>query len=221
MKDYAAIYNVMKNNPLWSGIGPADFESVIRCMNGRTKKYKKNSVILMTGDEATHIGMIVAGGVRVIRENIDGESAILAELSESDVFGEVFACAGIDHIPVSVIAARDCEILFINYRKISTSCSSACDFHNKLIENTLRLLARKSLELNQKIEILSKRTTREKLRAFFDAQRGVARKFTVSLNREEMARFLCVDRSAMSGELGKMRDEGLIRFNKNVFELLH
>jgi CRP-like cAMP-binding protein len=220
MKNTVDVYNVVKSNPLWSGIGLKGFESIILCMDGRTRKFKKSAVILMSGDEATHIGMVLSGGVRVIGESIDGNSTILTELSESDIFGEVFACAGIDHIPVSIIAARPCEILFINYKKIATSCSSACDFHRKLIENMLKLIARKSLELNQKIEILSKRTTRAKLRAFFDEQRGLAKKFTVSLNREEMARYLCVDRSAMSNELGKMRDEGLIRFNKNAFELL-
>ena len=97
--------------------------------------------------------------------------------------------------------------------------SSACPFHAKLIENMLGLLAKKNLMLNQKIEILSKRTTREKLLCFFDAQRGAAKRFTIPFNREELAHYLCVDRSAMSNELCKMRDEGLIKFQRNNFEV--
>ncbi len=221
MSGYENAYFTMRHNILWSGVGQADFESAIRCMDARLRSFKKNSVIMMTGDEATHIGMIVSGSAKVIKEDINGDAFILTELFASDVFGEVFACAGIDHMPVSVLAAEDCEILLVNYRRIATACSSACAFHGRLIENMLKLIARKNLELNQKIDILSKRTTREKLIAFFDAQRGLAKKFAISLSREEMARYLCVDRSAMSGELGRMRDEGLILFKRNVFEVFY
>jgi CRP-like cAMP-binding protein len=84
----------------------------------------------------------------------------------------------------------------------------------------LKLLAKKNLMLNQKIEILSKRTTKDKLTCYFDFIRGAAKRFTIPFNREELARYLCVDRSAMSSELCKMRDEGLIEFNKNEFFIL-
>jgi CRP-like cAMP-binding protein len=129
-------------------------------------------------------------------------------------------CAGIDRSPVTVQAAEDVEILFIDYKKIITTCPSACPFHARLIENMLKLVAKKNLMLNQKLEILSKRTTREKLLCFFDTQRGSSQRFTIPFNREELARYLCVDRSAMSNELCKMRDDGIIRFRKNVFDVL-
>ena len=174
----------------------------------------------MSGDAVNFVGMILSGSVQIIKEDPDGRVAILTELSISDIFGEVFACAGISHSPVTIQASEDSEILFIDYNKIITSCSSACPFHARLIENMLKLIAVKNLLLNQKIEILSKRTTKEKLLCYFDLQRGAARKFNIPFNREELARYLCVDRSAMSNELCKMRDEGLIRFIKNTFEIL-
>ncbi|MDR2898650.1 MAG: helix-turn-helix domain-containing protein [Spirochaetaceae bacterium] len=118
------------------------------------------------------------------------------------------------------MAADTAEILFLDYRRIITSCSAACSFHTQLIENMLKLVARKNVLLNQKIEILSKRTTREKLLCFFDIHRGRAKRFTIPFNREELSQYLCVDRSAMSNELCKMRDEGLITFEKNLFEML-
>jgi len=214
------IFDAIKDNPLWGGIGHSDFESMIRCMEAKTRKYSKGEIILMSGDTVNHIGLIISGCVKVIKEDKDGNITILTELAVSDLFGEVFACAGIGHSPVTVQASEDCEILFMNYRKIITSCPSACGFHTRLVENMLKIIAQKNLALSQKIEVLSKRTTREKLLLFFDMQRGAAKKFTIPYNREEMAHYLCVDRSAMSNELCKMRDEGLIRFNKNEFELI-
>ncbi len=214
------IFEAVKSNVLFAGIAFSDFERMFGCLSARTACYKKGEVILLSGDTVSFVGLVLSGSVQVIREDIDGNITILTELSASDTFGEVFACAGIDHSPVTVQAVGDCEVLFIDYKKIITSCSSACPFHAKLTENMLRLIAKKNLMLNQKIEILSKRTTREKLLCFFDTQRGIAKKFTIPYNREELARYLCVDRSAMSNELCKMRDDGLIRFNKNEFEIM-
>lgn len=214
------IFEVIKDNPLFSGIGYNDFENMFQCIEARMQSYKKDDIILMSGDTVYLVGLILSGRVKIIKEDMDGNITIFTELSVSELFGEVFACAGIEHSPVTVQASRKSEVLFINYKKIITTCSSACGFHSKLIENMLRLIAKKNLMLNQKIEILSKRTTREKLLMFFDMQRGMAKRFTIPYNREEMARYLCVDRSAMSNELCKMRDVGLIKFNKNDFEIL-
>ena len=146
---------------------------------------------------------------------------ILAKLTVSEIFGEVFACAEIFHSPVTIQAIEQTEVLFIDYSRIFTSCTNACHFHAQLIKNMLKLMAQKNLMLNQKIEILSKRTTRDKLLCFFDFQRGAANEFSIPFNREEMANYLCVDRSAMSNELCKMRDDGLIKFNRNTFEIIY
>ena len=215
------IFKIIKDNPLWSGIEYGDFEKMFGCIEAKTRNYRKGDIILMSGGALNFIGLVLSGSVRIIKEDIDGNITILTELSASDIFGEVFACAGIDRSPVTVQASEICEILFINYKKIISSCPSACVFHSRLIENMLGLIANKNLMLNQKLEILSKRTTRDKLLAFFDIKRGTAKKFTIPYNREELAHYICVDRSAMSNELCKMRDEGLIKFRKDEFELLN
>ena len=214
------IFDAINNNPLFQGIALSDFKSMLSCLSARTAAYKKGDVILLSGDAVNFVGLILSGGVKIIKEDMDGNITILTELSVADIFGEVFACAGIDHSPVTVQASEGTEVLFIDYRMIITSCSAACPFHTKLIENMLKMLAHKNLALNQKMEILSRRTTRDKLMCFFNYQRGAAKKFSISYNREELAHYLCVDRSAMSNELCKMRDEGLIRFSKNSFEYL-
>lgn len=215
-----SVFESIKNNPLFHGIAFSDFERMLSCLSAKTARYKKDEVILLSGDTVSFVGLILSGSIRIIKEDVYGHSTILAELAAGEIFGEVFACAGISQSPVTVQTAEDSEILFIDYKKIITLCTAACSFHTALIENMLKLIAKKNLMLNQKIEILSKRTTREKLMCFFDMQRGPVKKFAISFNREELAHYLCVDRSAMSNELCKMRDEGLILFYKNIFEIL-
>lgn len=214
------IFEAMKDNPLWDGIGPNDLESMIRCTISKTKIYNRGDTVLLSGDAVNDIGLILSGGVKIIKEDADGNIAILAELFASELFCEVFICAGIDHSPVTVQASEISEIMFINYKKIITSCECTCGCHSKLIGNMLKILAQKNLLLHQKIEILSKRTTREKLLSFFDIYRGKAKKFSMPFNRMEMAQYLCVDRSAMSNELSKMRNEGLIKYKKSTFEII-
>lgn len=214
------IFKLIKDNPLFNGIGYSDFEKMSECIEARTQSYEKGDIILLSGDTVNNIGLILSGSAKIIKEDMHGSITIITELTASELFGEVLACAGIDHSPVTVQSSEATEVLFINYKKVVNTCSSICAFHSKLIENMLRLIANKNLVLNKKIEILSKRTTREKLFMFFDIHRGVAKKFTIPYSREELAHYLCVDRSAMSNELCKMRDEGLIKFKKNVFEIL-
>ena len=214
------IFEMVKDNPLFQGIAYSDFEHLIGCLSAKTASYRKDDIVLLSGNTINYVGLILSGAVRIIKEDIDGNSAIVTDLSVSEIFGEAFACAGITQSPVTIEAAEETEILFLDYKKIVTTCAGACQYHAMLIENMLKLIARKNIMLNQKLEILSKRTTREKLLCFFDARRGSARKFTVPFNREELANYLCVDCSALSNELCKMRDDGLINFQKNKFEII-
>jgi len=214
------IFDTLKENPLFHGIAFSDFEAMLGCLSAKSGSYGKDDVILLSGDTVSFVGLILQGGVKIISEDVNGNTALLSELGVSETFCEVFACAEIDHSPVTIVAAEDTEVLFVNYKRIITSCSAACPFHTRLIENMLKLIAMKNISLNKKIEILSRRSTREKLLCFFDFQRGAARKFAIPFNREELAHYLCVDRSAMSNELCKMRDEGLISFERNRFEIL-
>ena len=211
---------MVKNHPIFQGIAFSDFQRMYGCLEAKTARYQKDDIILMSGDTVNFVGLILSGSVKIAKEDINGHMTILTLLVASELFGEVFACAGIAQSPVTVLAAEEAEILFIDYRKIITTCTASCPFRLKIVENMLKLIARKNLLLNQKIEILSKRTTREKLLCFFDMKRGVAKKFTIPFNREELSFYLGVDRSAMSNELSKMRDEGIIAFKKNTFELL-
>lgn len=213
-------FDVIKNNPLFEGIAFNDFQHLMTCMCAKIVTYKKGEIILLSGEKVRFIGLVLTGKLQIIKEDQKGESTILAELSPAELFGEVFVYGGIEYSPVTVTAVDSCEVLFIDYKKMLATCSSACSFHTKLIENMLQLIAKKNLKLNQKLDILSQRGMRGKILRFFDMERKGKTIFNIPFSREEMAHYLCVDRSALSGELCKMRDEGIIRFNRNQFELI-
>lgn len=218
MKKY---FEVLQSVVLFENIDPDDYEKMLGCLNAQFSLYKKDSIIFLTEDTISSLGIVLSGAVQVVKEDYLGNRTILTELTAGEIFGEVFACAGVTKSPVTVLTVTGCEVLFIDYKKVITTCSSGCVFHARLIENMLKLLAGKNLMLNQKIEFLSKRTTREKLLSYFSVQRERAESdsFTIPFTRHELADFLCVDRSALSRELGKMRDEGLLAFKGNFFEL--
>ena len=214
------IYDIVKNNELFDGIILSDFEKTISCLSPIQRKFSKNETVLNTGDRVHYIYIILSGSVKIVKNDADGKENILTELSVSEIFGEVFVCANILHSFVTVVSLTESEVLFLDYKKMITSCSSVCLSHSKLIANILKLLANKNMILHQKIELISKRTTRERLLLYFDMHRGMKKKFTIPHSRENLSAYLCVDRSAMSNELSKMQKEGIIKYNKNQFEIL-
>ena len=166
------------------------------------------------------IGIIFSGTVTVQRNDYWGNRSIVAFLGEMDVFGETFACLN-QASDVQVIAEEASEILFLQVNRVLTTCSSSCQFHNRLIRNLLEICARKNYQMNVKVDILSQKTTREKLLTFLSRQaiRLGKQQFEIPFNRQQLADYLSVDRSAMTVELGKLKREGIIDFQKNVFTL--
>lgn len=194
---------------------------MLRCLNARTSGYKKQDVILLEGQRVTSVGIVTSGTIQIVKEDFQGNRNIMAECEPGSLFAESYACMQADHLPVTVLSAAESEILWIDSGKIISACTSACRFHVKLIENMMTILAAKNVLLNRKIEYLSKRTTREKLLAYLSDQAaecdGYA--FDIPFNRQELADYLCVDRSALSGTLSKLQKEGILEFHLNHFLL--
>lgn len=213
----------LQRNELFRNFGLSDLESILNCLSAKVSYYKKGDMILLQGDHVQFVGLVVSGSIQIIKEDIEGNVSILAHLGINDIFAETFAYADIHESPITVQATENCEIMFIDCKRIISTCNNACTFHSKLIKNMLSLIAKKNVMLNQKMEILSKRTIREKLLTFFNTQIQINRskRFIIPYNREGLANYLCLDRSALSRELSNMRDEGLIKFRKNEFEILH
>ncbi len=218
MKKY---FEVLRNCALFNDISSDDLESILKCLSYKDKFYKRNDFIFLEDDKANYAGIVISGSVCVIKEDFWGNRAILAKLEEGDLFGETYALSDIEKLPISVVAMQDSEVVLIDCKRILNVCSKACSFHTKLIDNIIRILANKNIALNQKINHIIKRTTREKLISYLSeqAERAKSNTFKIPFNRQELADYLSVDRSAMSNELCKLRDEGIIEFNKNEFKL--
>ncbi|MDR2932283.1 MAG: Crp/Fnr family transcriptional regulator [Oscillospiraceae bacterium] len=215
-------HELLLKNPLFSDIDPGDITLLLQCLNGKTQSYRKNDIIFLAGDKARAVGIVRAGSVNVMKEDFMGNRTILAIIGKGGMFGEAFACAQTDKLPVSVIARADSEILLIDYKKIITTCPSACAFHHRMIENMLGILAEKNVALNKKMDIMSRRSTREKLIAYLSDRAAEAGSgaFDIPFSRQELADYLCVDRSAMSTALSKLQSDGVLRYTHNSFELL-
>jgi len=219
MKNYL---EVIKQCPLFTGIENFNLSALLDCLMAARRPYRKGEFVFSAGDVVQSVGIVLSGGVHILQEDYWGNRSILAHIPPGGLFGEAFSCAEIDSLPVSVIAVEKTEILLIDYRRIITTCSSSCVFHIALIKNMMKLLAEKNIMLTEKMEIVTHRTTRERLLAYLSAEAIKAGKshFTIPFNRQQLADFLSVERSAMSAELSHMQSDGLIRTNRSEFELL-
>ncbi len=212
---------VLKKTPLFHEIADSEIESLLKCLSAKTETFKKNQFIFHAGSTTTTLGIVLSGCVHIIREDFWGNQEILSEITLGNLFGETYACLQKEPLSVSVLAVETTEVLFLNVTNMMTTCSSACQFHSRLMRNLLSVVAGKNLMLTKKIEHLAQRTTREKLLSYLSSEsiRHGSADFQIPFNRQQLSDFLCVDRSAMSNELGKLRDEGILEFHKNQFQL--
>ena len=209
----------LKHSPLFRGITEDELTAMLDCLSGSIRQYKKDASIFRWGDRISQIGLILKGNVHIVRESYWGKESLLARLCPGDLFGETYACVPQATFDGTALAAADTEILFLDLKRVLTSCSSACRFHTRLIQNLLGVLAEKNLHFSRKIDCLTPHTIRAKLLEFFSQQMRLqgSKYFTIPFNRQQLADYLSVDRSSMTVELYKMKDEGLIDFHKNNF----
>ena len=214
--------NIIKECPLFQGIKEEELSAILGCLGARRLSFDKGRYIFSEGDPAKQIGIVLSGSVQVSRDDYYGNRTLMSRLESGDLFGESFAFAGVETLPVSVTAATACDIMLIDSSRIISPCSNACGFHTKLIFNLLQIMARKNLGFHQKIEITSKRTTREKLMAYLLAQAKVQQSdsFEIPFDRQALADYLEVDRSGLSAEISKLRKEGVLECHRSRFTLL-
>ncbi len=219
MKKY---FEDFKKISLFKNIDSRDFEGLLKCIDAKIKKYDKNDFIIFQGEKIDYIGVVLKGTINILKEDALGERNIIAKLSPLNLFGEAFVCAGIENSPVSVVALEKCEVMTVAFKKIISTCPTSCSHHSILIENMIKILANKTIFLNDKIDILTKRSIREKIMTYLltiskDFKEG---SFFIPFSRDEFADYLCVNRSALSRELSNMKRDGIIDYDKNNFVLL-
>ena len=211
----------LKISILFSGIDETEMNSMLVCLDARTEKFRKNDYMLRVGDSPDKIGILLSGSALVVQEDYWGNRDIRTRIVPGQTFAESFACVPGAVMDVSVVTGEDSEVMWLSVGHIMHTCSKVCAYHSRMIQNLLSDLARNSLRENEKLTHISCRTTRAKLLSYLsaEARRQGRNEFTIPFNRQQLADYLSVERSAMSSELSRMQKDGLITLNKNYFKL--
>lgn len=203
---------------LFQGCSEEDILNMSKHLDFRTDRYKKGHVIFGTGSVVTDIGLVLSGSVRIEHTDLWGNKIILGITPAGGVFAESYACIPNEPMMVDAVANEDCDILFISVPRLFTPCS-ACGSQNRLIQNLVMISAGKNLQLSRRSLHTSSKTIRGRLSSYFSQQVSAqgSNKIVIPFDRQQLADYLNLDRSALSKELGKMRNDGLIEYNKNTF----
>lgn len=206
---------------LFLGIAPDELNAMLGCLRARVDRYKKGNIILDIGTHTDSVALVLEGNVNILQDDYWGNRNIISVLGPGDVFAEAFAVLPDAVLNISAVAENDCEIMFLSVARILTTCSNSCAFHTRMSRNLFVILAEKNRKLNEKLTHISQRSTREKVLSFLSAQAREHRSdvFTIPMDRQQLADYLSVDRSALSTELSKLKKDGLIDYRKSVFRV--
>ena len=213
--------SVLRTSGIFFGISEEETEKMLHCLEVRPETYQKDEYILRAGDRVEAFGVVITGKVMIIQEDFWGNRNILAAVGAGHCFAETFACSPGAVLNVSVIAETNVQVLFLNVKRILTTCPSTCSHHSRMIRNLLSELAEKNLRLNEKITHLGQRSRRAKILSYVsaEAQRHGSGEFDIAFSRQQLADYLSVDRSGLSLELSRMQEEGLLEYRKKHFVL--
>ena len=219
MKKY---FEILKKCPLFYEINEENLEKMLLCLDAKIEFFDKKYTIIAESNPAKYIGIMLSGSAQISKIDYYGNRSIISNITPSEVFGEAFACSGIETVPVTITANEASFVMLIDCNRILYTCANGCDFHRQLIFNLMTDLANKVLLFHKKTEIISKRTTREKLMTYLmiTAKELKSSNFSIPFNRQELADYLGVERSGLSLEISKLIKEGVINSHKNHFELL-
>jgi CRP-like cAMP-binding protein len=218
MEEYLSI---LRKSNLFSGVQPEEISAMLKCLSARIKHYKKDEFIIRSGDYIRSVGMVLTGTALIIQEDFWGKRTIISEAMSGALFAETYACIPSIPIEMSVISDSECDVLFMDFNRIMNVCTSACTFHTRLLQNFLSSIARRNLILTKKMQHMSKKTIREKLLSYLSAEslKNSSSTFDIPFNRQQLADYLSIDRSALSNEMSKLQDEGILTYKKNRFTL--
>ncbi len=214
-------FDILRKCPLFDGIEDENLDKILHCLSAAADFYDKKYTVFAEGKPIKYIGIVLSGSVQTVQIDYYGNRSILSEAAPGDMFGQAFACSGAIPASLSYIANEPSEIMLLDCNHILHTCSVNCSFHQQMIYNLMKNMAQGNIELHQRIEITSKRTTREKLMTYLSlyAQKTGSNEFDIPFDRQELADYLEVERSGLSAEISKLRAEGVIESNKRHFVL--
>lgn len=220
MEEY---YSLLSASDLFYGLTSEELGSMLHCLGAKIVDTQKGDPVFLEGDPAGFVGIVLEGSIQVVQEDYFGSRSVIHHSGPGDVFAEAFSFTNLDTMPVSGYAVKNSRCMILSCRRMMTVCSNACTFHNRLVKNLLTLVSRKNLMLNEKIRFMSQRTTREKLLAYLSdqAKKTGSAEFTIPYDRQALADYLSVERSAMSAEISKLKKDGILEVKGSHFRLIH
>ena len=213
----------LEKSPLFEGITYEEYLRMLDCFQATEKTFQTDDVIYdLTVPGSGAVGILERGVASVVRIDEAGVSTVLEELGPGGVFGRTLAFAGASGDSLQVVCRTPCDVLFIDYPHILKRCENACNHHSVLVQNMLRLMSDKAQALSQRVDVLSRRSIREKLLCYFRqlSERAGSNTFTLPFSLSTLADYIATDRSAMMRELKRLREEGAIRSDGRQFTLL-
>ncbi len=209
----------LENTVLLQGSTAQEIESMLKCLGAKRKAYKKGAVIYRAGDKTGALGLVLAGSVHIENDDVWGNKSILEHVGPGQAFAETYACVKDMPLMVTVVAAEATDVLFLNVSRILSNCP----YRSRLVHNLLSMMAQKNLMLSRRIFLTSAKTIRGRLLSYLSDQAAHhgSHAFSIPFNRQQLADYLGVDRSALSNELAKMQREGILTVQKNRFQLLN
>ena len=213
--------HLLAGTRLFQGIREHEIEAMLTCLSAEERTYGKEAYIYRAGDVTGRLGVVMEGAVNIIKDDVWGNRKIIENIGRGQIFGETYACLKGEPLMVDVQASERSRILFMDVNRILTTCSSSCDFHNRLIRSLMYVLAGKNLMLTKKMDIITPKSLRERVMVYLSQEsvKQGSRTITVPFNRQQMADYLSVDRSALSAELSRMQRDGVISYEKNRFTI--
>lgn len=215
-------YSFLSKTAMFHGIPAEEIAPMLQCLEGKRKQFSKGETIYHAGDFVQSMGLVLSGSVHIENDDLWGNKTLLDSIGPGFVFAETYACVQNEPLMISVVAAEDTEVLFLDVGRLLRVCPSACTHHSKIIRNLLAISAQKNLNLSRRIFHTTSKTIRGRLLSYlsFQATQHGAYEFTIPFNRQQLADYLGVDRSALSNELSKMQKEELLEVQRSHFRLL-
>jgi len=209
----------LKKSPLFHDISYQDYQELLTCFQAVQRSFRADELIYDFTTDA--VGVVERGQASLIRIDEEGVSTVLEDLGAGGVFGKTLAFAGSTGDSLEVVCRRPCDVVFIDYTHILSRCGNACRRHSILVQNMLQLMADKAQALSCRVDVLSRRSIREKLMCYFRqlSQEAGGPTFTLPFSLSTLADYIATDRSAMMRELKRLREEGSVRSDGRQFTL--
>ena len=206
---------------LFDGMSLEEANAMVECLDGHVISRDKGAAIFVEGSHANRFGVVLSGSLVVVKDGLDGKRIIIKRIGEKELVAAAQAFSGAKIMRVRVEADAPSRILILNAERVCSPCCNGCAFHARLVRNVMRIISAKTLELNAKIEILSHRTTDDRLLAYLHtfAEKCGSNEFDIPFDRQQLADFLCVERSALSAEISRLARAGAFACHKSHFKL--